>query len=99
MAFLKRDHIELLMGIGVLALGLGLLVFTFSRALAIASAPGDFFRSQFPQDQTPAGPTASFLWNATDVNATVRDTSTQGDSALNSWPSDFGDGTATGGGA
>jgi len=29
MAFLKRDHIELLMGIGVLALGLGLLVFTF----------------------------------------------------------------------
>ena len=97
MAFLKRDHIELLMGIGVLALGLGLLVFTFSHALAIASAPGDFFRSQFPQDQTPAGPTASFGWVATDFNATVKDTSNQGDSAISSWQWDFGDGTRMGG--
>src|SRR5206468_12927449 len=97
MAFLKRDHIELLMGIGVLALGLGLLVFTFSHALAIASAPGDFFRSQFPQNQTPAGPTASFRWDMTDFNATVQDTSNQGDSAINSWQWDFGDGTRMGG--
>src|SRR5436190_10795981 len=52
MAFLKRDHVELLLGLGVLALGLGLLVFTFSHALAIAAAPGDFFRSQFPQNQS-----------------------------------------------
>src|SRR5438094_9921077 len=85
MAFLKRDHIELLMGIGVLALGLGLLVFTFSHALAIASAPGDFFRSQFPQNQTPAGSTASFCWDMTDFNATVQDTSNQEHSAINSW--------------
>src|SRR5438046_2832439 len=97
MAFLKRDHIALLMGIGVLALGLGLLVFTFSHALAIASAPGDFFRSQFPQNQTPAGPTASFRWDMTDFNATVQDTSNQGDSAINSWQWDFGDGTRMGG--
>jgi hypothetical protein len=99
MAFLKRDHVELLMGIGVLAVGLGLLLFTFSHALAIASAPGDFFRSQFPQDQTPAGPTASFSWDTTDFNATVRDTSRQGDSAIASWQWDFGDGTRVGGGA
>ena len=97
MAFLKRDHVELLLGIGVLALGLGLLVFTFSHALAIASAPGDFFRSQFPQNQTPGGPTASFRWDATDFNATVQDTSSQGDSAINSWQWDFGDGTRSGG--
>src|SRR5438309_2044501 len=97
MAFLKRDHVELLLGIGVLALGLGLLVFTFSHALAIASAPGDFFRSQFPQNQTPGGPTASFRWDATDFNATVQDTSSQGDSPINSWQWDFGDGTRSGG--
>src|SRR5947207_14222902 len=97
MAFLKRDHVELLLGIGVLALGLGLLVFTFSHALAFASAPGDFFRSQFPQNQTPGGPTASFRWDATDFNATVQDTSRQGDSEINSWPMDFGYGSLTGG--
>src|SRR5438034_9003263 len=93
MAFLKRDHVELLLGIGVLALGLGLLVFTFSHALAIASAPGDFFRSQFPQNQTPGGPTASFRWDATHFNATILDTSSEGDSPINSWPWAYGDGT------
>jgi len=93
MAFLKRDNVELLMGIGVLALGLGLLLFTFSHALAIASAPGDFFRSQFPQNQAPAGPTASFSWNTGGFNATVLDTSRKGDVAITSWQWDFGDGT------
>jgi len=97
MAFLKREHVELLMGIGVLALGLGLLLFTFSHALAIATAPGDFFRSQFPQNQAPAGPTASFRWDSTDFNATVQDTSRQGGAAINSWQWDFGDGTRVAG--
>ncbi len=93
MALLKRDHLELLMGIGVLALGLGLLLFTFSHALTIASAPGDFFRSQFPQERTPVGPTASFRWDTSGFNATIQDTSRQGDAAINSWQWDFGDGT------
>src|SRR3989440_11867708 len=93
MAFLKQDHIELLLGLGVLALGLGLLVFTFSHALTIATAPGDFFRSQFPQNQTHTGPTASFRWDSTDFNATVQDTSRQGDAAISTLQWDFGDGT------
>jgi len=93
MAFLKRDHVELLLGLGVLALGLGLLVFTFSHALAIATAPGDFFRSQFPQNQSHTGPTASFRWDSTDFNATVQDTSRQGDAAISTLQWDFGDGT------
>ena len=93
MAFLKRDHVELLMGLGVLALGLGLLLFTFSHALAIATDPGDFFRSQVPQNQTPTGPTASFRWDATDFNTTVQDSSRQGDAAITTWQWDFGDGT------
>lgn len=95
MAFLKREHVELLMGIGVLALGLGLLLFTFSHALTIATAPGDFFRSQFPQQQTPAGPTASFTWDTNDMTGTVGDTSLQGDTAITSWQWNFGDGTRT----
>src|SRR5437762_14068669 len=89
MAFLKRDHVELLLGLGVLALGLGLLVFTFSHALAIAAAPGDFFRSQSPQNQSHTGPTASFRWDSTDFNATVQDTSRQGDAAISTLQWDF----------
>src|SRR5438309_12026884 len=92
MAFLKRDHVELLLGLGVLALGLGLLVFTFSHALAIATAPEDFFRSQFPQNQTHTGPTASFGWVSTDFNVTVGDTSRQGDATIQTQQWDFGDG-------
>lgn len=98
MGFLKRDHAELLIGIGVLALGLGLLLFTFSQALTIASAPADFFRSQFPpQEQAPTGPAATFRWDTSGFNATVQDTSRQGDAAITSWSWNFGDGTRVSG--
>jgi PKD domain len=93
MALLKRDHMDLLLGIGVLALGLGLLVFTFSHALALAGSPGDFLRSQMPQNQTPKGPSASFRWDSNGFNVTVADTSQQGDVAITSWQWDFGDGS------
>ncbi len=93
MAFLKRDHLDLLLGIGVLALGLSLLVFTFSHALALAGSPGDFLRTQMPQNQTPKGPAASFRWDSNGFNVTVADTSKQGDAAIVSWQWDFGDGS------
>jgi PKD domain len=93
MAFLKRDQIDLLLGIAVLALGLGLLVFTFSHALALAASPGDFLRSQLPQNSTPAGPAASFRWDSNGFNLTVQDTSKAGAAAIASWQWDFGDGS------
>lgn len=97
MALLKRDHVEMLLGLAVLALGIGLLLFTFSHALAIASAPGDFFRSQVPQNQAPKGPSASFRWDTNDFNATLTDTSRSGDAAISSREWDFGDGTRVSG--
>jgi hypothetical protein len=87
----------MLLGLAVLALGIGLLIFTFSHALAIASAPGDFFRSQVPQNQAPKGPAASFRWDTNDFNATLQDTSRQGDAAITSREWDFGDGTRVSG--
>ena len=83
----------MLLGLAVLALGIGLLIFTFSHALAIATAPGDFFRSQVPQNQAPKGPAASFRWDTNDFNATLQDTSRSGDAAITSREWDFGDGT------
>src|SRR5207245_2591633 len=81
----------------ILARGLGLLVAAFSHALAIATAPGDFFRGQMPQ-QTPTGPSASFTWDTNGANATtVQDTSRQGDVAITSWNWNFGDGTRVSG--
>jgi hypothetical protein len=97
MALLKRDHVEMLLGLAVLTLGIGLLLFTFSHALAIASAPGDFFRSQVPQNQAPKGPSASFRWDTNDFNATLTDTSRSGDAAISSRAWDFGDGTRVSG--
>ena len=97
MAFLKREHVEMLLGIGVLALGLGLLLFTFSQALTIATDPGDFFRSQFETESVPRGPSASFTWDTNGLAGSFQDTSQAGDAAITSWAWNFGDGNRTSG--
>ena len=95
---MKRDLVELLLGIGVLALGLGLLLFTFSGALALAANPGSFLQGQVPsQTQQTQGPSASFGWTSNGFNITVQDTSSQGSAGLTSWQWDFGDGVQTSG--
>src|SRR5438093_7892250 len=97
MAFLKLEHAELLIGIGVLALGLGLLLFTFSHALSHSTAPGIFARLILPL-HPPHGPIASFTWDTNGSNTTtVQDTSRQGDVAIASWDWNFGDGARVSG--
>jgi len=91
----KRDLIELLLGIGVLALGLVILLFTFSQAFALAQNPGPFLQSQLPPNQQGQGPTSSFTWSSDDFNVTFTESSTQGDAAIVSWEWDFGDGSGT----
>ena len=88
---MKRDLIELLMGVGVLALGIGVLLFTFSQALGLAQNPGDFLRAQVPAD--PRGPTSTFDWTANDLVLSVADASNRGDAPIVEWSWDFGDGT------
>lgn len=92
MVLLKRDLVDLLLGIGVLALGLGILLFTFSQALAIAQNPGDFFRDQMAQTgQQAEGPTADFTYSGFDLNVTFTDKSQAGDASIASREWNFGD--------
>ncbi len=94
---MKRDILDLLMGLLVLGLGLAILLFTFSNALALVSAPGAFLQNQLPKSTQANGPTASFNWTSNDVNVAIQDTSRQGDTGIRSWEWDFGDGTRTSG--
>ena len=96
-SLVKRDLVELLLGLGVLALGLGLLIFTFSQALALAQNPGDFLQGQMPQTTQGQAPTASFSWNSNGLNLNVVDTSQSGSGNLVSWQWDFGDGAQASG--
>ncbi|MGQ0797803.1 MAG: PKD domain-containing protein [Methanobacteriota archaeon] len=92
---MKRDLLELLLGIGVLALGLAVVLFTFAQALALAQDPGGFLQGQLPA-QPGRGPTSSFDWASNGLDVTFTDTSQAGDGAIVTWSWDFGDGVQSG---
>ena len=92
MSFLKRDTLDLLLGIGVLAVGLVLLLFTFSQAYTLAQTPGDFIRGQVPSSQQNQPPTASFSWNSNGLTLNTQDSSQSGSGSINAWQWDYGDG-------
>jgi hypothetical protein len=87
----KRDLIDLLLGIGVTTLGLVVLLFVLTSALAIAQNPGSFLQGQLSGDQAEP-PSASFDWSGIDRDVTFTDTSRAGSAAITSWDWDFGDG-------
>ncbi len=92
MDLLKRDTVDLLIGLGVLALGIGILLFTFSLALGVAQSPGEFFRNQMAQtNQQVKAPTADFNYSGFDLNVSFTDKTQAGSGAINSWAWDFGD--------
>lgn len=92
MSSLKRDTLDLLLGIGVLAVGLVLLLFTFTQAYALAQSPGTFIRSQVPSSQQTQPPTASFNWNSNALTLNTQDNSQAGSGSITSWHWDYGDG-------
>lgn len=89
---LKRDLLDLFLGIGVLALGLTVLIFTFSQAYALAQNPGEFLRGQLPSQAGGQAPSAAFSWQSNDASVTFTDRSTPGDTSIVAWTWNFGDG-------
>jgi len=94
---LKRDTVDLLLGIGVLALGLVLLLFTFTQAYALAQSPGSFVQGQVPASQQATPPTASFNWNSDGLTLNTQDNSQAGAASITSWNWDYGDGQGASG--
>jgi PKD domain len=94
---MKRDILDLLIGLFVLGLGLAVLLFTLSNALALVAAPGTFLQNQLPKTTQAAGPSAAFNWTSNSMDLAIQDTARQGDSAIRSWAWDFGDGNRTSG--
>jgi hypothetical protein len=91
-SFLKRDTIDLLLGIGVLAVGLVLLLFTFTQAYALAQTPGTFIQGQVPSSQQTQPPSASFSWNSNGLTLNTQDGSQAGSGSITTWQWDYGDG-------
>lgn len=89
----RRETMGMLLGLGVLALGIGVQLFTFSIASGIVANPRAYIESQIPPAaQEPAGPRASFRWNANGWSTSYNDSSEPGDAAIVAWQWDFGDG-------
>lgn len=93
----KRETLDLLLGLGALVLGIGLLLFTFTQAFALAMNPGPWFESQLPGSVTERPPTASFSWSLNGYELTVTDLSTEGSVPITSWDWQWGDGTSSNG--
>lgn len=91
---MKRETVDLALGLAVLVLGIALLLFTFANALALAANPGAFIADQLPAQQTQ-GPSAAFTWSSDGFNLSVQDTSQPGAVSITAWQWDFGDNTGS----
>ena len=92
----RKELIPMIFGIALLLAGVGLLLTGFAFAFGIVSNPSGYIERQIPpavQQNTTAGPHASFMFNVTGFSVSFNDNSRQGDAGIVSWDWDFGDGS------
>jgi len=77
---------------GLIVIGVLLLVGVGFFAFAILRDPGTYYEKWVPGDET-AGPEASYEWTSSGLVVAFTDTSVIGDSTIERWQWDFGDGT------
>jgi len=90
----RHESISMVIGSILLVVGLIVLFIGFYFAFTIVSNPRAYLDSQTPSsnDQTTAGPRAEFRFTINDLTVSFQDASQQGDSSINQWQWDFGDG-------
>ncbi len=89
---MRREIVDLIIGLVLIIAGIAVMLFVFSTALNLAFSAGDFFSEQMPEEETVEGPTAEFRWDSDDFNVTFEDLSEEGDGDIVSYEWDFGDG-------
>jgi len=95
----RQESISMAIGSILLVVGLIVLFIGFYFAITIVLNPRAYLDSQTPSsnDQTAKGPTAEFRFTIDNLMVTFQDASKQGESSINSWQWDFGDGSSASG--
>jgi len=95
----RQESISMVIGSILMVVGLIVLFIGFYFAITIVLNPRAYLDTQTPSssDQTTAGPRAEFRFTINDYTVSFTDASKQGDSSINNWQWDFGDGNNAGG--
>ena len=95
---MDRDKIPPIVGAALLVAGIIVVFFVFTQALGMVTNLGDYFREQFPEEESEeevVGPTAAFSWNTEELDVNFQDESEEGDSPIRHWDWSFGDGSTS----
>lgn len=92
---MRTETVDRIIGCVLLIVGVAILVFVLISALGLATAPGDFYRQQIPEEEKVEGPTAEFSWASDSLIVYFTDESQAGsaDLSVRSW--NFGDGNTS----
>lgn len=90
---MKEETYGIIWGTASLVIGLVILFVVFSNAWDIAQNPSQKLNEWAPVEIK--GPTALFNWWSNDTSVGFSDISVIGDSEINSWDWDFGDGSTS----
>ena len=95
----RHESMSMAIGIVLLVVGLIVLFIGFYFAITIVLNPRAYLDSMTSgtSDETVTGPRAEFRFTINDFTVSFTDASEQGDSSINQWNWDFGDGNNAGG--
>jgi hypothetical protein len=79
---MRREISDLIIGLILIIVGIIIMMAVFFMAMNLAFSAGDFFREQFPQEESVEGPEASFSWSSSGLDVQFQDDSWEGDGAI-----------------
>jgi hypothetical protein len=79
---MRREISDLIIGLILIIVGIIVMMAVFFMAMNLAFSAGDFFREQFPQEDSLEGPEAAFSWSSNDLSVQFQDDSWEGDGSI-----------------